>query len=117
PFRLAEKHSESLKSLKLLFFDAGKHDEFALDLGARILSKRLKELNINHIYEEFDDGHFNIKSGLRRWLWLVAQYHALNLPTHIQRKRIATFVSRLRLAAPVFFQPISSESGLRPCLQ
>ena len=35
PVRLVEKSVENLKSLKLLYIDAGTKDEFFLDLGAR----------------------------------------------------------------------------------
>ena len=61
PVRLVEKSVENLKSLKLLYLDAGTRDEFALDLGARILSKTPARLWCPYIHEEFDDGHFNIQ--------------------------------------------------------
>ncbi len=73
PVRLVEKSVENLKSLKLLFLDAGARDEFALDLGARILSKKLKEFDVPHIHEEFDDGHFNISYRYNRSLKLISQ--------------------------------------------
>ncbi|HYY56235.1 MAG TPA: alpha/beta hydrolase-fold protein [Pyrinomonadaceae bacterium] len=60
PVRMVARYSEQLKSLKLLYLDAGKRDEFALDLGARALCARLEEMGIAFIHEEFDDGHFNI---------------------------------------------------------
>ena len=60
PVRMVERYTEELRSLKLLYLDAGTRDEFALDLGARILASRLKERNIPFVHEEFDDGHFNI---------------------------------------------------------
>lgn len=60
PVRMAARYSEELKSLKLLYLDAGTRDEFGLDLGARVLAARLSEMQINFIHEEFDDGHFNI---------------------------------------------------------
>jgi S-formylglutathione hydrolase FrmB len=60
PVRMVERCAEELRRLKLLYIDAGTRDEFALDLGARILSERLKAHDIPHVYEEFDDGHFNI---------------------------------------------------------
>ena len=60
PVRMAPVYAEQLRSLKLLYLDAGTRDEFGLDLGARILAARLKEMNIPFIHEEFDDGHFNI---------------------------------------------------------
>ena len=73
PVRLVEQYVENLKSLKLLFIDAGTRDEFALDLGARILSKRLKTHDIPHIHEEFDDGHFNISYRQDRSLELISE--------------------------------------------
>ena len=73
PVRLVEKYQENLKSLDLLFLDAGTRDEFFLDLGARILSNKLTELGINHVHEEFDDGHFNINYRYNRSLELISQ--------------------------------------------
>jgi enterochelin esterase family protein len=74
PVRLVEKAVENLKSLKLLYIDAGTRDEFALDLGARVLSKRLRDLGIDHIHEEFDDGHFNISYRYDRSLELISKH-------------------------------------------
>ena len=74
PVRLVERHVDDLKSLRLLFIDAGTRDEFALDLGARILAKRLRENGIPHIHEEFDDGHFNISYRQDRSLELISKH-------------------------------------------
>ena len=73
PAFLVEKYAENLKSLKLLFLDAGTRDEFALDLGARILSRRLNDAKIAHIHEEFDDGHFNVKYRYNRSLEMISE--------------------------------------------
>jgi enterochelin esterase family protein len=73
PVRLVEKSVENLKSLKLLYIDAGTRDEFALDLGARILCEKLKKFDIPHIHEEFDDGHFNIGYRQNRSLELISE--------------------------------------------
>jgi len=73
PVRLVEKSVESLKSLKLLFIDAGTRDEFHLDLGAKILCRRLKEFDVPFLTEEFDDGHFNIGYRQNRSLELISQ--------------------------------------------
>jgi enterochelin esterase family protein len=73
PVRLADKYAENLLSLKLLYLDAGTKDEFNLDIGAKILSARLTELEIPHIHEEFDDGHFNISYRYDRSLELISQ--------------------------------------------
>lgn len=73
PVRLAEKSVEMLKTLKLLYIDAGTRDEFALDLGARILCRRLKDFGVSHIHEEFDDGHMQISYRNNRSLELISQ--------------------------------------------
>ncbi len=73
PVKLAEEHADNLRSLKLLYIDAGTRDEFALDIGARILSRKLKDLSVPHIHEEFDDGHFSISYRYDRSLELISQ--------------------------------------------
>jgi enterochelin esterase family protein len=73
PVRLADKYAENLRSLKLLYLDAGTRDEFNLDIGAKVLSARLNELDVPHIHEEFDDGHFNISYRYDRSLELISQ--------------------------------------------
>jgi len=74
PVRIAEKHVDDLKSLKLLYIDAGTRDEFNLDIGAKILSRKLTDLNVPHIHEEFDDGHFNISYRYDRSLELISAH-------------------------------------------
>ncbi len=73
PTRLVGKSVEMLKSLNLLYIDAGTRDEFALDLGARILCKKLKDSGIEYIHEEFDDGHMQISYRYNRSLELISQ--------------------------------------------
>lgn len=72
PVRLAEKYVEPLRSLRLLFLDAGTRDEFGLDVGAKILAARLTELKVPFLHEEFDDGHFNISYRYDRSLELIS---------------------------------------------
>lgn len=50
----------ALKSLKLLFVDVGERDEFNLQVGARVFTRKLASLGIPHEFEAFPDGHFNI---------------------------------------------------------
>jgi enterochelin esterase family protein len=73
PVRLAERYAQNLRSLKLLYLDAGTRDEFNLDIGAKILSAKLTELDVPHIHEEFDDAHFNISYRYDRSLELISQ--------------------------------------------
>ncbi len=74
PVRMAEKSAENLKSLKLLYIDAGTRDEFFLDLSAKILCGKLKQLDVPFIHEEFDDGHMNIAYRQNRSLELISQH-------------------------------------------
>lgn len=60
PIVLLERHAAALRSLKLLYLDCGARDEFFLHLGARLFTRRLREMGIAHQYEEFDDGHMNV---------------------------------------------------------
>lgn len=73
PVRMIERYAENLKSLELLYIDAGTRDEFGLDLGARILCQKLKDFNVPHLHEEFDDGHRNISYRYNRSLELISQ--------------------------------------------
>lgn len=73
PVRMVERYKEELRSLRLLYLDAGRRDEFALDLGARVLAARLGEHAVAFTHEEFDDGHFNISYRYDRSLELISR--------------------------------------------
>lgn len=47
----------ALRSLKLLFVECGRRDEYMLHFGARRFTRRLAQLGIAHEYDETDDGH------------------------------------------------------------
>jgi S-formylglutathione hydrolase FrmB len=57
PVEMAAERAEALRAMKLVFVDAGSRDEHHLDLGARILVRRLRALGVACEHEEFDDGH------------------------------------------------------------
>ncbi|OGO18949.1 MAG: hypothetical protein A2Z14_04850 [Chloroflexi bacterium RBG_16_48_8] len=57
PVEILSDYVEPLKSLRLLFFDCGNRDEYYIHLGCRLMEKRLKQLDIPHIYEEYEGGH------------------------------------------------------------
>jgi enterochelin esterase family protein len=57
PVEMAAGHAAALGRMKLVFLDAGTRDEHNLDLGARILARRLRALGVAHEHEEFDGGH------------------------------------------------------------
>lgn len=60
PIHLVGRHLDALKSLRLIYLDAGTKDEFNLHLGARIFCNKLAKFGVKHTHEEFDDGHMNI---------------------------------------------------------
>lgn len=60
PVHMATRYADSLRSMKKIFLDAGKRDEFNLHLGARIFCSRLDGLGVKYTYEEFDDTHMRI---------------------------------------------------------
>jgi enterochelin esterase family protein len=74
PVNLVEKYKKNLKKLKLIFLDAGKSDEFALNVGARIFSERLTDNGIKHFHEEFNGGHFNIQFRYDRTFEMISKH-------------------------------------------
>ncbi|HWT04344.1 MAG TPA: hypothetical protein VN224_01175, partial [Xanthomonadales bacterium] len=50
----------ALERLRLRYLDCGRQDEYALDIGARVFTKRCRELGLEVRHEEFDDDHRNV---------------------------------------------------------
>lgn len=61
PVEIAAQHLDALRSLKLLYFDCGRFDEYNLLYGARVLTEQLREHQIPFMYEEYEGGHRNMK--------------------------------------------------------
>jgi S-formylglutathione hydrolase FrmB len=57
PVEMVAAHAEALRAMALVYLDAGTRDEHNLDLGARVLARRLRALGVPVVHEEFDDGH------------------------------------------------------------
>ncbi|NDJ84254.1 MAG: esterase, partial [Chloroflexi bacterium] len=47
----------ALRQMRVILLEAGAYDEYQLQVGARVFSRKLQDLNIKHQYEEFPDGH------------------------------------------------------------
>lgn len=60
PVRLAPQHLDALKSMRLIYLDAGNRDEPYLDLGAQAFSNELNIGGIEHTFELFEGGHMGI---------------------------------------------------------
>ncbi|MCP3914265.1 MAG: esterase family protein [bacterium] len=64
PVVACERYADELKQLRLLYLEAGTRDEFHLQFSARILARRLRELDVPHEHVELDGGHFGMDA---RW--------------------------------------------------
>lgn len=60
PVRMAPGHAEALRSMRRIYLDAGKSDEYFLDLGAQAFAGELAKLGVEHTLELFDGKHGGI---------------------------------------------------------
>lgn len=59
PVRMVDDaaHADALRQMRTVVIDVGAYDEYQLQVGARLLHRKLDALGIAHIYEEYPDGH------------------------------------------------------------
>jgi S-formylglutathione hydrolase FrmB len=57
PVRMAPAHADALRSMRRIYLDAGRADEFYLDLGAQAFAAELDALGVEHSLELFDGKH------------------------------------------------------------
>ncbi|MBV8942863.1 MAG: hypothetical protein JO240_14135 [Solirubrobacterales bacterium] len=60
PVRMAAHHGDALRSMRRIYLDAGRSDEFFLDLGAQALAEELQRVRARHTLELFDGAHGGI---------------------------------------------------------
>ncbi len=60
PVRMAPGHAEALHSMRRIYLDAGRSDEYFLDLGAQAFAAELDQLGVAHSLELFDGRHGGI---------------------------------------------------------
>jgi hypothetical protein len=60
PVRMAAGHAEALRSMRRIYLDAGRSDEWFLDLGAQAFAAELRALDVEHTLELFDGRHGGI---------------------------------------------------------
>jgi enterochelin esterase-like enzyme len=60
PVRMAPRKAEALGSMRRIYLDAGKSDEYYLDLGAQAFAAELDKLGVEHTLELFDGKHGGI---------------------------------------------------------
>lgn len=62
PVRMARRHADALRGLRAIYIDAGKRDEWYLDLGAEAFRHELEQLGITDVFFElFDATHMGIE--------------------------------------------------------
>jgi enterochelin esterase family protein len=60
PARMCLQKKAELARLRLRYIDCGRKDEYGLDIGARVMASRMRELGLEVRHEEFDDDHRNV---------------------------------------------------------
>ena len=73
PVRMAAGHAERLRGLRGIYLDAGRRDQFWLDLGAAAFSAELDALGIEHVFELFDATHSAIEYRYPKGLAFLAE--------------------------------------------
>jgi S-formylglutathione hydrolase FrmB len=60
PVERVARHGEQLQRLRLRYLDCGRSDEYGLDVGARLVAQRIRDLGLEVRHEEFPDDHRNV---------------------------------------------------------
>jgi S-formylglutathione hydrolase FrmB len=60
PVRMVPRYADALRSMRAIWLDAGKRDEWYLDNGAVAVSRELEKIGVDHTLELFDGGHMSI---------------------------------------------------------
>jgi hypothetical protein len=60
PVNLVARYARNLRTLRGLYIDCGWRDQYRIHYGSRMLSLRLREHRVPHVYEEFDGTHSGI---------------------------------------------------------
>jgi molybdopterin converting factor small subunit len=62
PVRMVPEHAEQLQKLRAVYIDAGRRDEYYLDLGAEAFRAALADVGVTDVFFElFDAGHMMIE--------------------------------------------------------
>jgi hypothetical protein len=62
PVRMVDAHAEALRGLRAIYIDAGKRDDFHLDLGAEAFRRSLERIGVTDVFFElFDATHSAIE--------------------------------------------------------
>ena len=56
PVRMVPHHAETMRSMRAIYIDAGKKDEFYLDLGAEAFRRALEAIGVTDVSFDLFDG-------------------------------------------------------------
>jgi hypothetical protein len=73
PVRMVPRHADALRSMRGIWLDAGRRDEYFLDLGVAAVSRELEAIGVEHTLELFDGGHLSIGYRYPRSLAFLAR--------------------------------------------
>ena len=85
PVRMAPAHADALRSMRRIYLDAGREDEYYLDLGAQAFAAELDKLGVDHTLELFDGKHGGLTyryPGAIRELVLAAAHYRRAVAVH-----------------------------------
>ena len=61
PVRMVAKNADTMRGLRAIYIDAGKKDEWFLDVGAEAFRRELEKIGVTDcFFEIFDAGHMSI---------------------------------------------------------
>ena len=62
PVRMVPRHAEALRGMRAIYIDAGKRDDYFLDLGAEAFRRALEDIGVTDVFFEiFDATHSGIE--------------------------------------------------------
>jgi len=74
PLRMVPGHAADLRTMKAIYIDAGKHDEYFLDLGAEAFRQELERAGITDVFFELFEGtHMSIEYRYPKSLKFLAE--------------------------------------------
>ena len=68
PVRMVERHADALRGMRAIYIDAGKSDEYYLDVGAEAFRRELERAGVANVFFELFDG----KHGGIVWRYPIA---------------------------------------------
>jgi len=74
PVRMAATHADALRSMRGIYLDAGKRDEYYLDLGATAFAAELDAIGVSYTFELFDATHGAIEYRYPKAIAFLAEH-------------------------------------------